>query len=195
MSFLKYFILLCALILSFTVRGYGQRIDNSSPEDTSSSRPAKKAKNPQNVIANKAARLSAILPGLGQAYNKKYWKIPIVYIGAGVITYFAITNNVDYYTFKEAYETRSAGGKDNFYNVYTQDQLKLLRDDARRYRDMSVIFGAGLYALNIIDAYVDRHLMEFDVSDDLSMHVKPFLYTANYRQFAPGLTLNFALKK
>jgi hypothetical protein len=194
MSFLKHCTLLCALVLSLSTIGYAQSSDNTSNQDSTSSQ-KKKAKNPQNILANKAARMSAIVPGLGQGYNKKYWKIPVIYVGAAVITYFAITNNVDYYTFKEAYEIRSAGGTDNYVNVYTQDQLKLLRDDARRYRDMSLIFGAGLYALNIIDAYVDRHLMEFDVSDDLSMHVKPFLYTANYRQFAPGLTLNFALKK
>lgn len=139
--------------------------------------------------------MSAIVPGLGQIYNRKYWKLPIVYGGAAVITYFAITNNQDFYTFKEAYANRTSGRADDYVGVYSTEQLKLLRDDARRYRDMSIIFGLGLYALNIIDAYVDRHLMEFDVGDELSMKIRPFLYTANYRQFTPGLTLNFALRK
>jgi hypothetical protein len=185
--------LLCLFLFSLTTSGYGQSSDSSTTDTTAS--PKKKGKNPQNLAASKAARLSAIVPGLGQAYNKKYWKVPIVYAGAALITYFAITNNQDYNTFKEAYNVRKSGGVDQYKNIYSTEQLALIRDDARRYRDMSIAFGIGLYALNVIDAYVDRHLMEFDVSDELSMNVRPFLYTANYRQFAPGLTLNFALRK
>jgi hypothetical protein len=185
--------LLCLFLFFLTTSGYGQSSDNPATDTTVS--PKKKAKNPQNLAASKAARLSAIVPGLGQAYNKKYWKVPIVYAGAAVITYFAIINSQDYKTFKEAYNVRKSGGVDQYKNIYSTEQLALIRDDARRYRDMSIAFGIGLYALNVIDAYVDRHLMEFDVSDELSMKVRPFLYTANYRQFAPGLTLNFALRK
>jgi hypothetical protein len=193
MPSLKYTVLLCLFLFFLTTHGYGQSSDSLTTDTTST--PKKKAKNPQNVAASKAARLSAIVPGLGQVYNKKYWKLPILYAGAAAITYFVIINSQDYNTFKEAYTTRKAGGIDKYVGIYSEDQLILLRDDARRYRDMSIIFGVGLYALNIIDAYVDRHLMEFDVSDELSMNVRPFLYTANYRQFAPGLTLNFALRK
>jgi len=187
--------LLCVFIVSYSV-GYGQSNDSTTTQqDTTASSKQKKPKNPQNIAASKAARMSAIVPGLGQIHNKRYWKLPIIYGGGAIITYFAITNNQDFYTYKGAYETRVAGGTDAFVGIYSTEQLKTLQDDARRYRDMSIIFGVGLYALNILDAYVDRHLMEFDVGDDLSMHVRPFLYTANYRQFAPGLTLNFALKK
>ena len=142
--------------------------------------------------------MSALVPGLGQFHNKRYWKPPIIYIGAGVITYFIIDNNRQYQLFKDGYSRRTNDPNatiDPSISGYSTENLRILRDDYRRYRDMSVVFGAALYALNIIDAYVDRHLMEFDVSDDLSMHVKPFLYTANNHQFASGLTLNFSLKK
>ncbi len=196
MSLNKYLALLCVLLFSFTMKGYGQSNDDATVKpDTTVSKQKKKVKNPQNVAASKAARMSAIVPGLGQIHNKKYWKLPIIYGGGAILTYFAVTNNQDYWSYKSAYDTRAAGGVDEYSNVYTTSQLQSLENDARRYRDMSILFGLGLYALNILDAYVDRHLMEFDVNDDLSLRVSPFLYTANNRQFAPGLTLNFALKK
>jgi hypothetical protein len=192
----KYILILCFFFLAVPTRSYSQSTDSTSTQEDGT--PKKKVKNPQNVAANKAALMSALVPGLGQFYNKRYWKPPIIYIGAGVITYFIIDNNRQYQLFKDGYSRRTNDPNasiDPSISGYSTENLRILRDDYRRYRDMSVVFGVALYALNIIDAYVDRHLMEFDVSDDLSMHVKPFLYTANNHQFASGLTLNFSLKK
>lgn len=192
----KHILLLCFFFLAVSTRGYSQSTDSTATQEDGT--PKKKAKNPQNVAANKAALMSSILPGLGQFHNKRYWKPPIIYVGAGIITYFIIENNKQYKLYKDGYEKRNADPSatiDPSISGYSTDNLKTIRDDYHRYRDMSVVFGALLYTINIIDAYVDRHLMEFDVSDDLSMHVKPFLYTANNHQFASGLTLNFSLKK
>ena len=192
----KYILTLCFFLLVTATRSYSQSTDSTSTQESGT--PKKKVKNPQNVAANKAALMSAIVPGLGQFHNKKYWKPPIIYVGAGVIAYFIIENNKQYKLYKDGYAKRSADPSaeiDPSISGYSTENLKTIRDDYHRYRDMSVVFGALLYTLNIIDAYVDRHLMEFDVSDDLSMHVKPFLYTANNHQFASGLTLNFSLKK
>jgi len=193
----KHILILCFFFLAVSTRSYSQSSDSTSSAQEESI-PKKKAKNPQNVAANKAALMSAIVPGLGQFHNKKYWKPPIIYVGAGVITYFIIDNNRQFQLYKRGYDQRVSDPNasiDPSISGYSTENLRILRDDYRRYRDMSVVFGVALYALNIIDAYVDRHLMEFDVSDDLSMHVKPFLYTANNHQFASGLTLNFSLKK
>ncbi|MDB5272217.1 MAG: hypothetical protein JWO58_584 [Chitinophagaceae bacterium] len=190
----KSFLFLCFFVLA-AQQSYAQSTDSTAAQDQT---PKKKAKNPQNVAANKAALMSAILPGLGQFHNRKYWKPPIIYIGAGVITYFIIDNNKQFQLFKDGYNQRIADPNailDPSINGYSSDQLHTLRDQYHQYRDMSVVFGIALYALNILDAYIDRHLMEFDVNDDLSMHVKPFLYTANNHQFASGLTLNFSLRK
>jgi hypothetical protein len=192
----KYFLFLCFFVLAAVKQSYAQSTDSTSTSQDQTQK--KKAKNPQNVAANKAALMSAIVPGLGQFHNRKYWKPPIIYIGAGLVTYFIIDNNRQFQLYKSGYDQRVIDPNatlDPSINGYSTDQLHTLRDDYRRYRDMSVVFGVALYALNILDAYIDRHLMEFDVSDDLSMNVKPFLYTANNHQFASGLTLNFSLRK
>ncbi len=191
----KFILILCFFCLAVSTRSFGQSTDSTSAKEEGI---PKKKKNPQNVAANKAALMSALVPGLGQFHNKRYWKPPIIYVGAGVVTYFIIENNRQYQLFKDGYSQRSNDPNasiDPSISGYSTENLRILRDDYRRYRDMSVVFGVALYALNIIDAYVDRHLMEFDVSDDLSLHVKPFLYTANNHQFASGLTLNFSLRK
>lgn len=124
----------------------------------------------------KAALYSAILPGLGQAYNKKYWKIPVVYSALGVIGYFYVDNNSNYRKYKEAYKFRTDDDQntiDEYIGTYTDDNLKVLRDYYRRNLELTVIIGVAVYALNIIDATVDAHLFEFDVNDNLSMKIQP----------------------
>lgn len=192
----KYLLAVCIIQFALGINCIAQTADSTTTQEDGS--PQKKVKNPQNVAANKAALMSAVVPGLGQFHNKRYWKPPIIYVGAGVITYFIIDNNKQFKLFRDGYSQRTADPNasiDPSISGYSTENLRVLRDDYRRYRDMSIVFGAALYALNIIDAYVDRHLMQFDVSDDLSMNIKPFLYTANNHQFASGLTLNFSLKK
>ncbi len=119
----------------------------------------------------KATIYSTVLPGLGQAYNKKYWKIPIVYAGLGALGYSFVFNNDKYKTFRSAYIARLDGDPltgDNYENIYTAENLKVLRDYYRRNRDLSVVGFAAVYVLNIIDAHVDAHLFYFDLSDDIS---------------------------
>ena len=122
----------------------------------------------------KAAFYSAILPGLGQAYNKKYWKIPIVYgaIGAGI--YFYTFNNKKYHEYRDEYKGRIDGTKiiNNTESIYgTLEQASLLRGQKfhQRNRDLSALITAGLYILNIIDANVDAHLLQFNVNENLSV--------------------------
>jgi hypothetical protein len=132
--------------------------------------------------ANKAALMSAILPGAGQVYNKKYWKVPVIYGGAFVLGYFIKTNNTEYKKFKEAIVERNDGDSTTVddYPRYTDEDLKARKDYYRRNRDLCYIFAGLLYTLNIIDAYVDSQLMNFDVSDNLSLHTGgTFNYLAN----------------
>lgn len=133
----------------------------------------------------KAAAFSAVLPGLGQAYNKKYWKIPVVYAAFGVLGYFYADNNQNYKTYKEAYKFRTDDNPatfDNFVGIYTDENLKVLRDYYRRNLELTVIVGAAVYILNIIDATVDAHLFDFEVNDDLSLKFSP--------TYAPSLSGN-----
>ncbi|MCB0761559.1 MAG: hypothetical protein KDC12_08560 [Flavobacteriales bacterium] len=138
----------------------------------------------------KATIMSAVLPGLGQAYNKKYWKIPVVYAAMGVTTYFVVDNHRQFKYYKEnliaALDTDTTT-----INVtpYTSSQLNTLQDTYRRWRDLSVIILSVEYILNIIDANVDAHLYHFDVSDDLSMCIQPYIHPAFGTK--AGLTLSF----
>ncbi len=144
----------------------------------------------KNHDPNKAALYSAILPGLGQAYNKKYWKIPFVWGGIAGFAYLIDWNNDQYQSFKKnlAYEIAQ---NPNFPNntPYDAETLKSGRDQYRRNRDMFIIFGVMFYMLNIIDAHVDAHLIEFDVNKDLSVQLKPTIQNTHNSRYAGGLSL------
>lgn len=140
---------------------------------------------------SKAAFYSALLPGLGQAYNKRYWKVPIVWgaIGAGV--YFYVRNDKQYDRYRDAYKSRLAGFKnDEFYGLISDDGLRRAQDQFRRNKEMSLLITLGLYALNIIDANVDAHLLQFNVDEDLSLSPH-FQYNEMENTSDLGLTLNF----
>lgn len=141
----------------------------------------------------KAALLSAILPGAGQVYNKKYWKLPIIYVGAGALAYSFQFNQSRYVKYRNAYKYRiddDSSTMDEYIGIYSDDNLNTLQKYYHRYRDLTVIGFAALYALNIIDASVDAHLFTFDVSDDLSMKVEPTLInTVGMNNYTTGLSL------
>lgn len=149
----------------------------------------------------KAAFYSALLPGLGQAYNKKYWKIPIVWGAIGTGIYFYVTNDKEYDRYREAYKSRLAGfTNDEFYfdsngnplqePRVTTDGLIRGQEFYRRNKQVSLLVTFGLYALNIIDANVDAHLMQFNVDENLSLapHYEFNEFDASSNL---GLTLNF----
>lgn len=165
---------------------------------------------PEEHSPKTAGFASAIVPGLGQAYNRKYWKIPIVYAGLATAGYFIYYNYTIYNNFQKAYELKGDGDTStnlSSFNVwyitstetiyvdgYEPTQLSELSNIYRRNADLSVIVAAGIYALNIIDAVVDAHLFYFDVSDDLSLNVQPF-YTPPFNGTAKGgLTLTLTMR-
>ena len=121
--------------------------------------------------------MSMALPGLGQAYNKKYWKIPVIYAGFGVLGYFIHTNGTEYRKFREAYDivaTNDPSGVDNEYvQRYNLTQLQEGRNYYRRNYELSLIFTGLLYVLNIIDASVDANLYSFEINDDVSLRFEP----------------------
>jgi hypothetical protein len=124
----------------------------------------------------KASLYSTMLPGLGQAYNCKYWKIPIVY-GLGAYTvYAAMANNTIYRGYRDAYRLRTDGDPttiDEYQGLETDFTLQQRREEFRRDRDYFWILTGVVYVLNIVDAAVDAHLFYFDVSDKLSMQFLP----------------------
>lgn len=128
---------------------------------------------------HKATLYSAMLPGLGQAYNRKYWKVPVIYVGFATIGYFVDMNTKEYRKFKEAYNYKASGDStwtnNEYVFKYSQSSLLQGRNYYRRNMELSYILGAALYFLNIIDAAVDAHLLDFDVGEDLSLRVQPSL--------------------
>lgn len=139
----------------------------------------------------RAAFYSAVLPGLGQAYNKKYWKIPIVYAGLGIGMYFYLDNDKEYQRYRDAYKRRLAGFEDDeFFGTVTDDGLREAQKTLRRNKEISLLVTIGIYALNIIDANVDAHLMQYNVDENLSLRphykINEFDNTGDL-----GLTVNF----
>lgn len=117
----------------------------------------------------KAAFYSAILPGLGQAYNKKYWKVPLA-IGAvtGGILFYDYYND-RYNSYRDAYKMRLAGLEDEYYGRISDEGLVRAQKTLRRSKELTLIITIGIYVLNIIDANVDAHLQQFNVDENLSL--------------------------
>jgi len=151
-------------------------------------------------LPGRAAILSATLPGLGQAYNGAYWKIPIIYAGFGAVAYAVNFNNNEYQVFRKAYLAKVDGNPNTIdeYPLYSDAALKRAMDYYRRNLELSYILGVALYLLNILDANVQAHLMDFDVSEDLSMRLEPQLaplpFLAGPASHTPGLKLTFRFK-
>lgn len=145
---------------------------------------------------HKATIYSMVIPGLGQAYNKKYWKIPIVYTGFGIMIYFINSNKTEYTRFSDTYDFVQGDLTKTPYKDYAEKyspfQLKQARDIYRRNLDYSYIITGIWYILNIIDATVDAHLFEFEVTEDLSFDLKPEIKFLPH-QIKPytGLKLSF----
>ena len=150
----------------------------------------------------KATRRSAIIPGWGQAYNREYWKIPLVYGALAIPAGLFVYNNNWYKKTKYAYEAKynAEVNNDTTGLAAIDPQLKGLstaslqsyRNSFRRDRDYSILFFLLAWGLNVVDATVYGHLKDFDVSNDLSMNVKPIF---NPTTRTPGVTLTFSPKK
>ncbi|WP_417939466.1 DUF5683 domain-containing protein [Flagellimonas sediminis] len=133
------------------------------------------------LAPSRAAFYSAIVPGLGQIYNKRYWKVPIVWGAMGTGIYAYSYNNTRYRIARNAFKRRLAGFTDDeFYGDGTtprvsDEALQEEQESAQRDRDLSLVITIALYALNIIDANVDAHLKQYNVDDNLSFDIKPYL--------------------
>lgn len=175
---------LCLLCMLFAVHEklYAQNTISNTAEpvlqkpDTSSK---------QRSVASKAALRSAILPGLGQVYNKKYWKVPIVY-GIIAIPVSLYSYNRKWYNLtRNAYTIRSTKDSANFNKIapelipLSSEALRLYRNDFRKNMDFSILGILLAWGLNVVDATVDGHLRGFDISDEVSLRLAPKLSTGN----------------
>lgn len=143
----------------------------------------------------KATLYSAILPGAGQIYNRKYWKAPIMWAGLGVSFWFVQRNTKEYRRFKKNYLAvidNDPTTVDEYEGRVSAASLLDGTDTYRRWRDLSYVAVGLSYILNIVDATVDAHFVRFDVGRELSMRVAPSLQTAALG--APGLSLALTIR-
>ena len=139
----------------------------------------------------RAGLYSAICPGLGQAYNRQYWKIPVIYTAFGIAGYFFITNYDNYQWYRKAYIARISNPnyQDAYTGIYSEAQLQQLQADYSKYLDMTVLYSVVGFGLQIMDAVSGAHLKNFDVSRDISLRFTP-VAAPGYM----GVGLAFALK-
>lgn len=140
----------------------------------------------------RALLYSAVLPGMGQVYNKKYWKLPLIYAGFYLLTKNAVAYNNLYIKYKEelygTLETPAIPPPSG----YTQTQLRTLIDNYRRQRDYFIILDGFVYILQLVDAHVDAHLKEFDLNPQLKVSLRPTVQPTGLMGHSSGFT--FTLK-
>ncbi len=201
-------ILMIFLVTALLSKPHAQNSKTISAGNTvvSGSTDSVKKSTPDSLIKKhnprKATRMSAILPGLGQAYNREYWKIPLVYGALSIPAGLFVYNNNWYKKTKYAYEakynaeynndTTGLAAIDPQLKGLTSISLQSYRNSFRRDRDYSILFFLLAWGLNVVDATVFGHLKDFDVSSDLSMNVKP---NFNPTTRSTGLSLTFSPKK
>ncbi|HLF45157.1 MAG TPA: DUF5683 domain-containing protein [Chitinophagaceae bacterium] len=182
------FIFPAAILFLFVIPVSGIAQDSLAKTETiSSKKEKKKAQDKIDTTINYpkiAATRSAILPGLGQIYNKKYWKLPFVYGGLGITALVFNYNLKNYKDLKQAYigkfnARQNPPDSTEYFKInpkllpLSEESLRFNRDQFRRNADYSVLIFAIIWGLNILDAAVDAHLKTFDVSEDLSLKIKP----------------------
>jgi hypothetical protein len=168
------------VLISFVCFGQQQDLSNTINKEIDLLRPAK------------ATFYSAVLPGLGQVYNKRYWKLPLIYGGIGASIYFYDVNNKNFKRYRNAYKRRLAGFNDDEFQDVIFDDNRLIdgMNFYKQYRDQSMLFIIGTYFLNILDANIDAHLKQYNINQNLSL--KPYMdqnpVVADHHY---GVSLNF----
>jgi len=198
------------ILLTVALKAEAQQVDIAK-DSLQNTAPAEK----KNISAKKASFYAALFPGLGQIYNGKYWKLPIIYGGYVGLIYIFGWNNNNYQDYSQAYRTIAPASSaedltaaerkylDDFIKnpsinldnpstfSYAKTSIKSGKDFYRRNRDLTIIGVAALHILSIIDASVDANLADFDISDDLSMRVEPAHINIGGNNPVMGLNLVF----
>jgi len=186
----KQFYIFFLFFILFTINGYSQKNSNLIIKDTIV---GSTTYNPLSPA--KAAFYSAVLPGLGQAYNKKYWKIPFVYAALGSGIYFYSSNNTNYKRIRNAYKLRISDKPDEFDRTngkpfLSKDALVSAQKSYRKDRDLSLLVTVGLYILQIVEASANAHLLQYNVDNKLSINPK-LIKRLNSNKTIVGAQINF----
>ena len=177
---------------------------DSSKSDTAKSVVIRRAHSPKT-----ATYLSMALPGAGQVFNKKYWKVPIIYAGFATGIYFNRIFNSKYNEFKAIYNDHNNPYKAKNKTIPTDTLIRVakynypvsissvieFRNYYRKYRDITIIAMSLWYVLNVVDASVDAYFFDYEMSDNLSLHIKPSLYYLNNKNYSLGVSLRLYSRK
>lgn len=189
--FFKYIFILFAFTCASIHAQNNDSISNQIKKD--SVRTQRAVKKAIYSSARKATIMSACFPGLGQLYNKKYWKAPVIYAALGGIAYWGISNQKKYKYYSDNLSSQVTYSV-NATPYKSIDDLVTQKKYYRKYRDMSIMIGILVYLVNIIDANVDAHLKTFDISDDLSLQINPYSNIDYNNKLQAGVSLKFKFK-
>ncbi len=178
-------ILFIIILLSLSVNSFAQREVTTSLKDST--------RRHSPAIATIA---SAVIPGLGQIYNQKYWKVPIIYGTFGTLWYLFNYHNNQYAKFKEALANYGSPGPYYYYDqTKSKVELEWYKEQHQRLREIMVISMIGAYVLTIMDASVDAFLYDYDVSDNLAFRIEPtIIQPFAYKPLSPTVGLQFRIK-
>jgi len=143
---------------------------------------------------SRAALYSAVLPGLGQAYNKKnaYWKVPLLCIGGAALGYFIHYNNKGHLDYRDSYVAKLYNLPNDPHPRLSIENVQRIKNQYQHDRDLLIIFTIGVYGLNVLDAFVEGHLKSFNVDDNLSLRFSPYTESISGQSFAgASLKLTF----
>ncbi|HBN05177.1 MAG TPA: hypothetical protein DD434_05240 [Bacteroidales bacterium] len=193
--------LLSIFFILIALCSQGQVIDtiNSSPKDTISNIDVQKKEISEIEKKHsplKASLYSAVVPGLGQIYNRQAWKVPVIYVAEGALLYLAVTNYNGAQKFKDEYLLRSnniQAGRNPNYSNYPDESIYNLYYAYEKNFELSIVAGALVYILNIVDAMVYAHLFDFDISPNLSMNLTPY-YLPSVLSPNSGPSLGFSMR-
>ncbi|WP_430613724.1 DUF5683 domain-containing protein [Flavobacterium sp. JP2137] len=184
------YLLVLGLLLIHTPKSYSQ----SANDSLKFSVPELVVDQPMDPLSPaRAAFYSAVVPGLGQFYNKKYWKVPIPYIGMGISIYFYSDNHKKYKEYRNEYKKRlnhTNDPNDSRFGKLDNDRVIQGQRFYQRNRDLSAVITAGIYIISIIDANIDAHLLQFNVSDQLTFQPTFQLNEIDY-QYQYGLSVQY----
>lgn len=182
----------------------------ASQSDSIQKAAQKKVKEKWIPNSNKSVWLALAIPGAGQIYNRKYWKLPIIYGGFVGCAYALTWNGKMYKDYSQAYQDIMSDNPNNSYMDFLpasttpeevqknlasyQERFKKKKDTYRRYRDLSIFAFIGVYLLSVIDAYVDAELSDFDISKDLGMKLEPAVFNDAFRNRPQGVGLQCSIK-
>jgi len=176
------------IFLLFLGRAYAQEVTTTKDEVKQERKLEREQRRLERALdplsPSRASFLSAALPGLGQFYNRKYWKVPLAWAAVGTGVFVYQFNQTEYLRYRTAFKLRSAGfSTDEFYDVnldgigpdVSDRALEEAQKKAQSQRDSSLLIAIGLYLLNVLDASVDAHLKPFNMNEDLNVSIQPIL--------------------